>query len=81
MNKVTKHSTYFLNFSPKYSIHLESCAKSSTQILAAAPIPTHRDGDNVPLLSPLSCPPPENNGSRRTLGLLRTYNAPTPLGP
>jgi hypothetical protein len=48
-------------------------------ILAAAPSPTTNGVGTVPLRIPRSCPPPENNGSIRTLGLRRTNRAPTPI--
>lgn len=50
-------------------------------ILQASPNPTHKAGAKVPLLNPLSYPPPFIMGIRRTLGYLRTYKAPIPLGP
>lgn len=44
----------------------------------AAPSPTAKGAGMVPLLIPLSCPPPLCNGSTRTRGLLLTYRAPIP---
>lgn len=51
---------------------------SSWAMLQAAPSPTASGVGTVPERSPLSCPPPFCIGSKRTLGLRRTYNAPTP---
>ena len=45
----------------------------------ALPKPTIKGAGNVPLLKPLSCPPPLICGSTRTRGRRRTYKAPIPL--
>ena len=51
-------------------------------ISQAAPIPTIPGTFNVPDRMPLSCPPPSIWAVTLTLGFfLRTYSAPTPLGP
>lgn len=48
-------------------------------MLQAAPSPTASGVGTVPERRPLSCPPPFCRGSKRTRGLRRTYNAPTPV--
>lgn len=48
-------------------------------MLQAAPRPTASGVGTVPERRPLSCPPPFCRGSKRTRGLRRTYNAPTPV--
>lgn len=46
--------------------------------LHAAPKPTTKGVGTVPLLIPLSWPPPLNIGTTFTLGLFPRYKAPTP---
>ena len=58
-----------------------SYGNSVYAISAALPNPTHKWGARVPLLKPLSYPPPWIIYYNLTLGFLLTYNAPIPLGP
>uniref|UniRef100_A0A0A0KG18 Uncharacterized protein n=1 Tax=Cucumis sativus TaxID=3659 RepID=A0A0A0KG18_CUCSA len=62
-------------------IRLSSYSISFIASSQAAPIPTTNGVGTVPLLIPLSCPPPFIWGSTRILGLLRIYRAPIPFGP
>jgi hypothetical protein len=71
-------ASHFLNNTMQ--VHAEILTSiSCLHILHAAPKPTARGHGTVPLLKPRSWPPPLMIGSRRTLGRLRTYRAPTPV--
>lgn len=59
-------------------ININITSISVCAIWQAAPRPTAKGVGTVPLLIPLSCPPPLWIASTRTLGLLLTYKAPTP---
>ncbi len=67
--------------SRRAAIRAASAAISAAASRQASPSPTISGAGSVPDRSPRSCPPPENNGARRTLGRRRTNNAPTPFGP
>jgi len=62
-------------------VYISSLSISLSAISQASPNPTQRLGAKVPLLNPLSYPPPLIIGNILTLGFLLTYNAPIPLGP
>mmetsp|Transcript_2046 Transcript_2046/g.3776 ORF Transcript_2046/g.3776 Transcript_2046/m.3776 type:complete len:223 (-) Transcript_2046:629-1297(-) len=72
---------------PSYSrlLSLSTCLRSRSisrcATAQASPKPTARGVGTVPLRNPRSWPPPLTGDFTRTRGRLRTYSAPTPLGP
>ncbi|OMH79425.1 hypothetical protein AX774_g7158 [Zancudomyces culisetae] len=68
---------------PKEILKKESILTWCSEVASshASPKPATRKGDSVPLLMPLSCPPPETIGRRLDLRSDLIYNAPIPCGP